>query len=405
MAEANIKSETIFVHDNLEVMRGIDSECVDLIYLDPPFNTNRIFQSPIGAKDKQTLAKFSDVWKFTETDEAWMETRKKTHPDLHTFITGTGVSAGKSMQSYLIFMSERLVEMKRILKDDGSIYLHCDPTASHYLKMMMDFIFGRKNFRNEIIWSYQRWTGATKNFQRMHDVILFYCKSKNSVFNMQTEPYSNKSKHKGSRISKFTNKGLSQQYTGDTTREKAMRDVWEISYLNSQAKERTGYPTQKPVALLDRIIKASSNEGDLVLDPFCGCATTCVASHFLNRGWIGIDVSHEAGVLVVQRIKEKNPMFIKVNVLDAPPKRTDLGKLPSYKTHKELLYGMQDGRCAGNGQKYDIADLVVDHKIPMSRGGTDHIDNLQLMSHACNSSKGNKTMEEWIAWKRGHTDT
>ena len=204
---------------------------------------------------------------------------------------------------------------------------------SHYLKTVMDCIFGEKNFRNEVVWSYQRWTGATKHFQRMHDIILFYAASCETGFNVLQEAYSAKSKHKGARRTFFVEGAMEQSYTDDTSRMKSMRDVWDISYLNSQAKERTGWPTQKPLALLERVIKASSNEGDMVLDPFCGCATTCVAAEHLGRKWIGIDVSPEAHKLVRDRLieaaatpddllKYKNEISLRTE----PPKRTDQGE-------------------------------------------------------------------------------
>ena len=208
-----------------------------------------------------------------------------------------------STSAYLLNMAIRLKPMKHLLKESGSVYLHCDSTASHYLKMLMDAIFHSKNFKNEIVWSYQRWTGATTHFQRMHDVILFYGSSK-ATFNMQAEAYSSKSKHKGRRHTNFKNGEMFQTYTDDSTRMKAMRDVWDISYLNSQAKERLGYPTQKPLELMERIIKTSSNEEDVILDPFCGCGTTLHAAEKLNRQWIGCDISDFAAGLVRNRLMQ-----------------------------------------------------------------------------------------------------
>ena len=166
----------------------------------------------------------------------------------------------------------------------------------------MDAIFGQGNFKNEIIWSYQRWTGATKHFQRMHDVLLFYSASNNAIFNKLTEEYSSKSKHQHARHSQVEGGVLRQEYTNDDSRQKLMRDVWEISYLNSQAKERLGYPTQKPLKLIDRIIMASTNKGDIVLDPFCGCGTTLHAAEILHREWIGVDISQFSAGLVRNRL-------------------------------------------------------------------------------------------------------
>ncbi len=303
-------------------MRNLNSASVDLIYLDPPFNSKANYAAPIGSQ--AAGAEFKDTWTFTDLDEEWLELMKVKHPALIHIIQATILDSDKS---YLIYMAVRIIEMHRILKNTGSIYLHCDPTMSHYLKLIMDALFGRKNFRNEIVWSYQRWTGATKHFQRMHDVLLFYVASADASFNVIKEPYSSKSKHKGRRMTSFRDGAMEQQYTEDTSRMKARRDVWEISYLNSQSKERTGYPTQKPLKLLNWIIEASSNEGDMVFDPFCGCATTCVSAEGLGRQWIGIDISPKAAELVKLRTKDVLGTLLGdiVHRTDIP-QRTDMGK-------------------------------------------------------------------------------
>jgi len=256
------KPNKLYWGDNLHVMRTLPSESIDLIYIDPPFFSgkkyNMIFQ------DRNEVITFEDIWEG-------------------------------GLPTYLVWLNARLVEMKRLLKPTGSIYVHLDWHASHYVKVEMDKIFGYDNFKNEIIWSYQRWTGTTDKFQKMHDVILFYTKGKHYTFNVQTEPYSEKSLHKARRISIAKNgKVIEQSYTDDTSRQKSMRDVWEISYINSQAKERLGYPTQKPEALLERIIKASSNEGDVVADFFCGGGTTPAVAQKLGRRWIACDISRIA---------------------------------------------------------------------------------------------------------------
>jgi len=176
-------------------------------------------------------------------------------------------------------------------------------------------------------------------------------------------------------------------------------DIWtDIPPVNSQARERTGYPTQKPLTLLDRIIRASSKEGDLVLDPFCGCATALVAADRLGRRWAGIDLSELAIRLVKDRIvQDRGPLWGDVNARTDPPRRTDLGTLPNYRTHRHRLYGTQEGICAGCDTHFPFRVMDVDHILPKSRGGTDHIDNLQLLCSGCNRSKGNRTMAEWKA--------
>ena len=216
------------------------------------------------------------------------------------------VSGNKgAMRAYLAFMGPRLAEMHRLLRDTGSIYLHCDPTASHYLKGVMDAIWDQNNrkknehFRNEIVWHYRRWTAGNKDFQRMHDIILRYTKSGNFKFNVQFEPYGDWIKkdyshvdENGKRWRWHTVKGKRYKvYLEDEDKGVKLNDVWQIPYLGSTAKERLGYPTQKPIALYERIIKASSKEGALVMDPFCGCGTTIDAAHTLKRFWIGIDLT------------------------------------------------------------------------------------------------------------------
>lgn len=325
------QNRTLIRADNLDEMRKFPSECIDLIATDPPFNSKRNYFVPYRdeeGKEPTALKKaFSDTWN-------WGERAAETSEHL---ILNVGGKVGDTieglqrfldetpMMAYLVMMTARIVEMHRILKETGSLYLHCDPTASHYLKIVLDAVFDTKNFMNEIIWSYHRWTGATKHFQRMHDSILFYTKSKElSEFNVLTEPYSEKSKHKGKRHTEVLDNGtIEQSYTDDTSREKAMRDVWEISYLNSQAKERVSYPTQKPRKLYKRIIQASSKKGDLVLDPFCGCGTTLMAAEELNRKWIGIDLTYLATGAVKIQIEKFFPQLRNMLTITGTPENEE----------------------------------------------------------------------------------
>ena len=298
----NISNRTLFIADNLPIMRGIDSECIDLIYLDPPFNTNRSYKAPIGSPAEG--AEFNDIW----TDEELIKFKKEwhgeiaeTHEELYQIIQSVGIFYGKSMSIYLMAMAVRLFEMHRILKPTGSIYLHCDPTASHYLKIIMDSLFGKDNFRNEIVWHYYNGSSnSKKNYARKHDTILFYSNGKGNMFDdiAAREPYAENSNWVKNP------KSYGGNYKANP-HGKRMHDVWRIPSINNMAKERTGYPTQKPLPLLERIIKSSSNEGDLVLDPFCGCATACVAAERLDRQWIGIDISPSAEDITKLRLQEQ----------------------------------------------------------------------------------------------------
>lgn len=366
-------------------MRGINSGCVDLIYLDPPFNSNRNYQAPVGSK--AAGAAFKDMWTLDDIKYEEHGLLADLSPSTYTVIEAARATSGRSMQAYLVFMSVRILQMKRILKDSGSIYLHCDPTAGHYLKLLLDAILGSENFRNEIIWNYNAGGASKKQFARKHDTVFWYSNGGNWTFNFDEmrEPYTSIIPQKYAK--KFNPKG------------RIMQDVWIIPRLANHAKERTGYPTQKPLALLERIISASSKEGDIVFDPFCGCATTLVAASRLRRKWIGCDLSRMAVALVNERIKEEQPLFKAINP-DSVPQRTDTKEIANYKKQGHLLYGIQEGICAGCKLHFPYGGMSIDHKQPQSKGGTDEIENLHMLCMRCNSSKGNKTMAEWQAAKK-----
>ena len=385
---ANWKNQTIWTGDNLDIMRGMNSASVDLIYLDPPFNSKANYAAPIGSK--AAGAAFKDTWTLSDVDVEWVNLMEAKHPALHRVLLAALTNSDKS---YLAYMAVRLLEMHRILKRAGSIYLHCDPTMSHYLKLIMDAVFGRKAFRNEIVWAYQRWTGATKHFQRMHDTVLMFSCGADATFNTLYEPHSEKGRKRHKGLNRHTT-GADQVYVDDHGT-KAMRDVWEISYLNANAKERVGYPTQKPLELLRRIINASSNDGDVLLDPFAGCATACIAAEQLHRQWIGIDISPKAAELVERRMRDELGLFYQGAHRTDIPHRTDLGKIPAYNSpaNRRRLYGEQEGDCAGYRTHFEARNLEVDHIISRGKGGTDHIENLQLLCGSCNRIKGDRGME------------
>ena len=395
----NWANRTLWTGDNLDVMRGMNSETADLIYLDPPFNSNKNYSAPIGSE--AAGAAFKDTWTLSDVDEAWHGEIADRHPALYAIIDAGGLAHGKGMKSYLIMMAVRLLEMERLLKDTGSIYLHCDPTASHYLKTLMDTVFGQNNFRNEIVWHYRRWTGRSRKFQRLHDLLLFYSKSENYNFNIIYTDYTEGSKQRKEQgvLHRFK-QGHQPVLVSDGTLDKKgvpENDVWHIPFVAPSAKERVGYPTQKPLALLDRIIKASSNEGDMVLDPFAGCATACVAAERLQREWTGIDLSPLAAKLVQSRMQKEMGLFYDVHHRTDIPSRTDLGELPNYKTHRHTLYGRQEGICGGCQVMFPFRNMTIDHVVAQSRGGSDHLDNLQLLCGACNSMKGTLSQEAFIA--------
>ncbi|MYC35222.1 MAG: hypothetical protein F4X64_18905 [Chloroflexi bacterium] len=396
----NFADKTVWTGDNLDILRGLNSDCVDLIYLDPPFNSNRNYAAPVGSA--AAGAAFKDTWTLSDLDVAWMGLIADEQPAMYQVLQTAGLTHGKGMQSYLCMMAVRLLEMRRVLKDTGSIYLHCDPTASHYLKLLMDSIFGQGNFRNEVIWSYRRWPSQSSRFQTMHDVILMFAKGEKPTFNIDYEPPS------ASYLRRF--KGRTQVLDPETgtrklvvdrpTKGMPQRDVWDISIIAGSSKERIGYPTQKPLALLERIIKASSDEGDVVLDPFCGCATACVAAENLGRRWVGIDISPKAVELVNMRLQQTMGELFHNRLVTARkdiPRRTDIDAPIPYRQNKHVLFGQQEGRCNGCRSAFEFRHLEVDHIIPRSHGGADHLENLQLLCAHCNRVKGDRPQEYLVA--------
>ncbi len=305
-----MKKNTLFYGDCLEVMRKWDDNSVDLIYLDPPFNSkanyNTLFGTQSNGGDKNDLAQltaFTDTWEWDGDAEKRVDLINSAiaHPAHRAIRAFKEIYPdGSGMLSYLSYMAERIAAMHRLLKCTGSIYLHCDPTASHYLKIIMDEVFGKGNFRNEIIWHYQTGGASKRHYAKKHDAILFYSKTDHYTFNPQNVMMERAEKS----LERAKNPKGARIDASDTT--KLPVNVWvDIQALNPMAKERLGYPTQKPLALLKRIVMASSNEGDLVLDPFCGCGTTIEAAHSLKRDWIGIDISAYA-IEVVRRERMKD---------------------------------------------------------------------------------------------------
>ncbi len=407
-------TNTLYTGDNLYILNGMSSEMVDLIYLDPPFNSKRIYSAPIGSK--AAGASFKDMWTWKDVDAECLN-GLDDYPALVEHIYAIGKIHSKGMMSYITYMTQRIIQMHRILKSTGSFYLHCDTTASHYLKIVLDQIFGEKNFRNEIDWVYNRFSRRGDAYPSMKDTIFFYTKSNEYNFNPQklpprdTERYekgyhtvvdkgqrkllvydAEKAKHK---IKKAKQQNIPISMT--KARAAIMGNVWtDIPILNPMAKERTGYPTQKPLALLYRIIEASSKAGDIVLDPFCGCATTCVAAQQRQRQWIGIDIEAQAAKLLVSRLSDDVGMFENFIHTYEIPQREGIKLEKSFKTIKNRLYKKQKGLCAGCGKKFDIVNFEIDHIIPKSKGGESYYENLQLVCRNCNSVKSDKTIEDLV---------
>ena len=419
-AKRQILNRTIFTsYDNLIALRGMNSETVDLIYLDPPFNSKKSYQAPIGTErhDKGYPVEveggeFGDRFKLGKVDPFVQQAMKDTwilntiniqHLDelhaadelqVHEIIIAGGLSGGEPTMAYLLFMAVRLLEMRRVLKPDGSIYLHCDQTESHGLKLLMDAIFGRQNFRNEIIWAY---TGPSnpniRQFPRKHDNILWYSKGENWTFNSDDVRVPYKDPNQSLRKAMDAGRGIGDdEVERYRARGKIVQDWWpDIALAVRSPQERVGYPTQKPLALLERIISASSNPGEVVFDPFAGCATAAVAAERLDRQWIAADWIDKAAELVKYRLRRIGLDTAADNVIHRTdvPLRTDLGRLPPLDgAMKGKLYFDKGNRlCEGCKKPFNISNLDFDHIVPKSMGGTDHIQNLQLMCGNCNSRK------------------
>ncbi|MCF7810097.1 restriction endonuclease [bacterium] len=294
----------LFYGDNLDILRDhIDDKCVDMIYIDPPFNSKKDYNIIYDGASAQAEV-FKDTWSLS----GWQMEKKmiffddaQRYQKIHNIISVFEkllINTSPSLFAYLVHMSIRIVELHRVLKPTGTLFLHCDPTASHYLKIILDEVFGRNNFLNEIVWCYTSGGVSSRYFGRKHDVILFYAKSNKYKFNTQYREYSKKTKQRG--LTKVKGK-----YFASGLREEGavLQDWWTIQpVLSPTAKERLHYPTQKPEMLLEQIIRAGSNENDVVLDAFCGCGTTVAVAQQLKRKWIGIDITFLSIDLIRQRL-------------------------------------------------------------------------------------------------------
>ncbi len=379
----------LYYGDNLDILkRYVKDESVDLVYLDPPFNSNAaynvLFKERDGSQAASQIRAFDDTWTWGADDEAVFADIQLAGGKVADCLGAFRLFLGPcDMLSYLVMMAPRLIELRRVMKPTASIYLHCDPTASHYLKMLLDAIFSPESFQNEIIWQKIRSSkGQTVGFGYVHDTIFAYRKTNLAIFNRQYVPldikriethYSNIEPETGRRymLDNFTQAGQGEPrrfgdriippprgkhwiwtqeridrgvqegriiFTSETmvrvkryldeSRGNPLEDIWiDIPPINSQAAERLGYPTQKPIALLERIIQASSNEGDVVLDPFCGCGTTIAAAQALKRSWIGIDITYLALSLMKTRLRDSFSDAVKFKVIGEPVSVPDAERL------------------------------------------------------------------------------
>ncbi len=422
MGTPNWNNRTLFHGDNLAFMRAMNTESVDLIATDPPFNKGKDFHATPDSL--AAGAKFQDRWSWEkDVHEEWVDQIKDDYPHVMHVIQGSRSSYGDDMGAFLCFMAVRLIAMRRILTPTGSIYLHCDPTASHYLKELMDAIFGKRNFQNEIIWCYKSGGASSKKIAKKHDVILYYTKTQNWVYNaMKEKSYMGVGYNTGNpnvtlyQDDQFESKG---PYTLVN-----LKDWWVIGMLATSSKERTGYPTQKPSELYERMIEASSNEGDVVLDPFAGCATTLVAAEKLARKWVGIDLWEKASEVVVNRLQQEGllgsnqshggggqaimPLHGSLTFTSEPPERTDDGEYAVPYLRPKMLVKEPEGpkwtrkqmyehlleqygpKCQGCDRTFDDPRyLELDHNTPRADGGINHISNRILLCGPCNRLKSN----------------
>ncbi|MBN2209447.1 MAG: restriction endonuclease [Candidatus Coatesbacteria bacterium] len=431
----------LFYGDNLDVLRRhLKDESVDLSYLDPPFNSNQtynvLFAEKNGSESAAQMNAFKDTWHWNlQAAEAYEEVVEGGGDVSETMQAFRRLLSSSDMMAYVTMMAPRLKELHRVLKPTGSVYLHCDPTAGHYLKLLMDAVFGPKNFRNEIVWKRTSGHSDAKRCGRIHDTILFYAKSDASRWNRTRQSYDRdyvdqyyrhkdedgrrwmsdnlsaagltgrgyeydwKGEQRVWRCPQKTMERLDRQgrlhYTSqgiprlkrylDESKGMPLQDVWyDVQPLRSWHVERLGYPTQKPEALLERIINASSNEGDVVLDPFCGCGTTIAAAQRLNRRWIGVDVTHLAVTLIKFRLRDTFGDNVSYEIIGEPTSVSGAMALA-----KENPYQFQ----------WWALGLVGARPVEEKKGADKGIDG-RLYFH--DEAKGGKTKQIIFSVKAGH---
>ena len=472
----NVENRTIFQGDNLEIMQGIDDETIDLIYLDPPFNSNRIYESPLDSE-----VRFDDTWQMSDLKDEWLGQLADEYPNLYRLIdSAVCETAGNSMKAYQIFMAVRFIQIHRVLTPNGSVFLHCDDTAVHYLKPIMDAIFKPENYRNEIVWERTKGKNNAKTkLPRVKDCILWYSKTKDYTFNRSAieVPY-NRTDNLPPEVYNLVEEGTGRRYKlgslhpykqepgsdrhyevmgvtktwrwskermqkaiddglivqtkpGATPKQKLyldervgrlLTDIW----TDIPNVRRPVHKTQKPIKLLQRIISMASHTGDVVLDPFCGSSTTCIAAESLQRQWIGIEESENVFEVSKKRFKEELNLDLEDGILGKLHARTDVpermilpdmfrqiyakelfstGSMPDHELSmeeeqlaldiKQTLFGKQRGRCVSCEKVRSFRELTIEHKLPKSKFPElkDDFSNLELKCFSCNVEKGSKPEE------------
>ena len=418
MGLPNFDNRTLFHGDNLEFLRGLNSESVDLIATDPPFNKSKDFHATPDSL--AAGASFPDRWRWEhDVQQEWVDSLEDDRPEVWRFINGIKESGQRDMAAFMCWLGVRLLECRRILKPTGSLYLHIDFTAQAYAKVLLDNIFGRRNFRNEIVWAY---TGpgspGMRQFNRKHDTVLWYSKGARWTFNKDDVrlPYKDGKPHTGGFTHQSGDKAgtnMDKEVADSYQKGKVPEDWWaDIALAVRSSKERVGYPTQKPVALYERIIRASSNPGDFVLDPHCGCATTPVAAERLGRKWIGMDIWTGAHQMVLDRLNAEKQIWRPedVRLITRPPTRTDDGvtasaflaqiegrpaQRPRFSKDemKAILIRQWSAVCWGCGFEPPNGDdrhFDLDHIAPKSEGGSNELHNRAILCRPCNGRKGNR---------------
>ncbi len=412
MASPNFANRTLFHGDNLPFLRGMDSETVDLVATDPPFNKSKDFHATPDSLAKG--ARFSDRWSWDkDVHPDWVDAIKDDWHGVWAVIEAARAAHGEDMAAFLCWLGVRIMELHRVLKPTGSLYLHIDHTAHAYAKALLDGVFGRRHFRNEIVWAYTGPGARQRQFSRKHDTILYYSKSDAWTFNDDAVRVPHK-KLNTNRKGRAIDAPLTPDDRDRLLKRGKIPESWwtEFSPVGRLASERLGYPTQKPLALYERIIKASSNPGDLVLDPFCGCATTPVAAERLGRQWVGMDIWDGAFGIVQKRMEDNRQLLgdevPTITYATTAPVRSDTGleaaptlvlklQIPeppgpkmSHAEMRAILIRNHGIVCQGCLRKFDDERyLDLDHNVPRSDGGINHISNRMLLCGPCNRAKSN----------------